>query len=74
MSEDQIQQKKSLMITNRIKRSSQTWKPLELGDDQLLLLNVISSAFRETNVAPDTNEIRVSALYLRNEFSQISKI
>ena len=60
MSDDQIQQKKSLVLNNRIKRAAHIWTPLELEREQHDLLDTISHAFRETNIAPDTNEIRVS--------------
>ena len=62
MSEDQIQQKKTLVLTNRIKRAAHSWIPLEMEPDQILLLNVITTAFKESNVHPDAEEIRVSCL------------
>ena len=60
MSEDQIQQKKSLVLTNRIKRAAQLWVPLEMSPNQVQLLSTISNAFKESNAPPDTSELRVS--------------
>ena len=60
MSPDQIQQKKTLVLSNRIRRAAMQWTPLEMTDDQKILLDTICHAFKESNSQPDAKEIRVS--------------
>ena len=61
MSQDQIQLKKTLILSNRIKRATQTWTPIALSDEQEEMVEVIRCAFAESNSQPDENVIRVSA-------------
>jgi len=59
MSPDQIQQKKTLVLSNRIKRAALQWTPLEMSESQKLLLDTICTAFKESNNPPDAKELRV---------------
>ena len=59
MSPDQIQQKKTLVLSNRIKRAALQWTPLEMKEDQKILLDTICNAFKESNNPPDAKELRV---------------
>nr|CAB3264434.1 VDR-a [Phallusia mammillata] len=58
MSQDQIQLKKTLVLTNRIKRTAQLWMPTPFTDDQRQLLDTICTAFIQSNNAPDQKTLR----------------
>jgi len=58
MSPDQIKLKKTLVLSNRIKRTAMYWTPLELTNSQRVLLNVVAEAFIQSNAYPDQNQLR----------------
>nr|NP_001071847.1 nuclear receptor [Ciona intestinalis]BAE06747.1 nuclear receptor [Ciona intestinalis] len=58
MSPDEIQMKKTLVLSNRIKRATMQWVPMELTNDQKILLDTICSAFIQSNNLPEKGVIR----------------
>ena len=65
MSPDQIKLKKTLVLSNRIKRTAMYWTPLELTNTQKVLLNVVAEAFIQSNAYPDQNQLRVSYIIVK---------
>jgi hypothetical protein len=66
MSPDQIKLKKTLVLSNRIKRTAMYWTPRELTNSQRVLLNVIAEAFIQSNAYPDQNQLRGTDEVVKN--------
>uniref|UniRef100_H2YD29 Uncharacterized protein n=1 Tax=Ciona savignyi TaxID=51511 RepID=H2YD29_CIOSA len=58
MSPDEIKMKKTLVLTNRIKRATMQWVPMEISTEQKMLLDTICSAFIQSNNMPENDVIR----------------
>ncbi|XP_076800626.1 vitamin D3 receptor B-like isoform X2 [Clavelina lepadiformis] len=58
MSSDQIESKKNLVLTNRMKRTAQAWVPRELSQEEKDLLDTICTAFLQSNSPPDKSILR----------------
>lgn len=56
MSRTEIQMKKNLMLSNRIKRSILEWRPLEYSTERKKLVSLIAESHTQTNLAPDIRE------------------
>lgn len=68
MTEKEIEDKRQLVLSNKLKRARQVWRPAQFEPEHKKLLERLTQSFCASNVLPDGKVIRVSSFQFVRTF------